>query len=133
MAAALIRCLFCASVQHPQRDAGFAGYVPASLWDGGDVFSDPYRCPMPDVLSGFETHAQVLVDAGLALEALPLLSAWECVAWRSARRVHETVRARTLRVAALVQLGFLSAASEQLLDLLAGRRLPDAVLDSDLV
>ncbi|KAG1679321.1 hypothetical protein FOA52_009353 [Chlamydomonas sp. UWO 241] len=132
MGATLVSCLFVSSIQHPQRPAGFATYVPLSLWDGADVFADPYRCPLSDVLSGLETLASTLIDVGLALDALPLLSAWECIAWRCARSVPATVRCRTLRVRALVQLGLLTAASELLLDLLAGRRLPDPLLDSDL-
>ncbi len=126
---------------------GFATYVPRELWQGVDVFSDPYRCNMTDLLSGLETvsrapgcplcvaqtaahssdrppgtmhntqpppgmqrkavgarvllawhcRSQVcctLVDAGLALEALPVLALWEHVAWLVTRNLQATVLCR---------------------------------------
>lgn len=47
--------------------------------------------------------------------------------------MHDTVRCRLRRVEALVSLGLLGPASEVLISLLSGQRLPDATLDSDLV
>ena len=43
MAATLLSAFFCAGVAHPQRRVGFALYVPVRLWDGVDLFTDPYR------------------------------------------------------------------------------------------
>lgn len=44
MAATLLSAVFCGSIAHPQRNRDFATYVPVSLWDGADLFADPYRC-----------------------------------------------------------------------------------------
>lgn len=43
MSASLISALFCNSIVHPQRNVDFASYVPVQLWDGADIFADPYR------------------------------------------------------------------------------------------
>ena len=43
MSATLLSALFCNTLVHPQRNVDFASYVPQQLWDGADVFADPYR------------------------------------------------------------------------------------------
>ena len=43
MSASLTSALFCNSITHPQRNVDFANYIPVQLWDGVDVFADPYR------------------------------------------------------------------------------------------
>ena len=43
MSGVLISALFCNSITHPQRNVDFANYMPLQLWDGADVFADPYR------------------------------------------------------------------------------------------
>jgi len=43
MGAALLAPLFTSSVAHPQRAVGFALYVPRVVWEGVDLFTDPYR------------------------------------------------------------------------------------------
>lgn len=43
MSGVLISALFCNSIVHPQRNVDFATYMPLQLWDGADVFADPYR------------------------------------------------------------------------------------------
>jgi hypothetical protein len=43
MSSVLLGAMFCCSSAHPQRQAGFATYVPRELWEGVDLLSDPYR------------------------------------------------------------------------------------------
>ncbi|GFH16836.1 uncharacterized protein HaLaN_13340, partial [Haematococcus lacustris] len=71
MAAVLLSAIFAASACHPQRPHGFATYVPRELWEGVDLFTDPYRCPITDLVLGLEVLVGVLLDADLALQALP--------------------------------------------------------------
>jgi len=43
LSALLLQALFSGSLVHPQRRLGFALYVPMELWQGADLFEDPYR------------------------------------------------------------------------------------------
>ncbi len=56
MAAVLVRALFCADAIHPQRMVGFATYVPRELWQGVNVFADPYRCVGTHTHTHTHTH-----------------------------------------------------------------------------
>lgn len=87
--------------------------------------ADPFAAPLPDLLAGCDAVASCLLDAGLALQALPVLALYEHLALHAARDVGETLHCRQLRVAACCQLGLLAEASRILLPLMAGRSLPD--------
>jgi hypothetical protein len=88
---------------------------------------------MTDLLSGVETIAVVLVDSGLALEALPVISLWEHVALYVTRSVNATLMCRIQRARALIHLGLLAEASSVVIGLMQGAALPDATLDTHLV
>ncbi|KAG2453644.1 hypothetical protein HYH02_001857 [Chlamydomonas schloesseri] len=137
LAARLAFCAFAAHLGHPQRRAGFATYTPRELWAAGAdawlVWSDPYRCPVVDLAGALEGAAAALLDAGLALEALPVLALWEHVARYVLRSLHGTVLCRLLRVRALVALGLLAEAVEVAGGLMGAAGLPDPTLDSDYV
>lgn len=136
LAARLAAASFSAHAGHPQRPAGFAAYTPRQLWDGADtrqLWGDPYRCPVGDLVGGLETVVGVLLDSAMELEALPVLALWEHLVLYVTRSLQGAVLCRIMRVRALVALGFLSEASAVLLGLLAGAQLPDPVLDTHLV
>lgn len=59
MASVLIGACFSCSLAHPQRNADFATYVPKGIWDGADLFSNPYDCNPEDVMVGVEVASQV--------------------------------------------------------------------------
>lgn len=111
---------------HPQRLLGLALYTPVELWPqlGADVWADPCTCAMPDALSGLETLAGCLLEGGLLLEALPLVSVWEHVALHVAGQVQATTLARLARARALVALGLLAEAAVVLERLMSGGGLP---------
>ena len=135
MASTLLSSVFCCTLAHPQRNVDFASYVPTYLWDGAeDIFSDPYRCNLTDLLSSLETLTSILIDNDLDLEALPMLSLWEYVAYRVARSLPMTIRSRLRRSQALSNLGLVGPASSTIMGLIAGNNLPDAARsDADLV
>lgn len=43
MAARLVGACFSCSLIHPQRPLDFATYTPLELWEGSNLFHDPYR------------------------------------------------------------------------------------------
>ena len=43
MAARLVGVCFSCSLIHPQRPLDFATYTPLELWEGSNLFHDPYR------------------------------------------------------------------------------------------
>lgn len=43
MAARLVGACFSCSLTHPQRPLDFATYTPLELWEGNNLFHDPYR------------------------------------------------------------------------------------------
>ena len=75
------------------------------------------RCCSADLLSGLETLAACLLDANMALPALPVLSMHEWVARHVVQDAAATVGVRVQRVRALCQLGLPSQAV-QLLNML---------------
>ena len=93
----------------------------------------PPRCNVTDLLSGLETVVSVLLDHGLALEALPVISLWEYVAHYVTRQLHSVLLCRLQRVEALCQLGLMAEACGVLLGLLGGLGLADPVMDTDFV
>lgn len=133
MGAALLQGCFGVSLMHPQRLLDFATYTPQLLWDNVNIFDDPYRCSLADVMSGLETIATVLVDSGMVLPALPVIALWEHTASHKARSVSGTVLCRTIRARALIHLGLMAEAASVLLGLMSGSKLPSRMLDSDLV
>ncbi|MEW5312856.1 MAG: hypothetical protein WDW38_004457 [Sanguina aurantia] len=133
LSARLLGAIFCSSVAHPQREVGFSGYVPRELWAGAELWGDAYKCNVTDLMSGLETVCGGLLDNDLALEALPVISLWEHMAYHVTRSLATTVLCRIQRVTALLQLGLLAEAAAVLGGLVVGAALPDAVLDSDAV
>ena len=47
MAAQLVGACFSCSLIHPQRPLDFATYTPLELWEGSNLFHDPYRSFLP--------------------------------------------------------------------------------------
>ncbi|KAF5826014.1 hypothetical protein DUNSADRAFT_5394, partial [Dunaliella salina] len=90
-------------------------------------------CNVTDLQSGLEGIASILMEAGLSLEALPVISLWEHLTLHIMRNLKATVICRLMRARALVRLGLMSEASEVLIDLMRGARLPDPTLDTDYV
>jgi hypothetical protein len=137
LAARLAAAAFAGHAGHPQRRLGFATYTPHELWAAGAdawlLWADPYRCPVGDLLGALEATAAALLDAGLALDALPVLALWEHVACHVTRSLHATVWCRLVRVRALVALGLLTEAVALCGELMAAQRLPDPLLDSAYV
>ncbi|KAG2499074.1 hypothetical protein HYH03_003257 [Edaphochlamys debaryana] len=137
LAGRLAFCAFSAHMGHPQRRVGFATYTPRELWAAGAdawvLWSDPYRCPVVDLAGSLETAAAGLLDAGLAIEALPVLALWEHVARDVTRSLHGTVLCRIMRCRALVALGLLTEACSVAAGLMTASGLPDPVLDSDYI
>eukprot|EP00798_Chlamydomonas_sp_ICE-L_P023816 gene23816-9379_t len=90
-------------------------------------------CNMTDLMSSLETTVTILLDHSLALDALPIIALWEHVTYLVTRNMHAAVLCRVKRVDALLQLGMMSEACSVLSVLMAGRKLPDPLLDTDLV
>ena len=44
MSATLLAACFACTLVHPQRAVDLALYTPLHLWEGVDLFLDPYRC-----------------------------------------------------------------------------------------
>lgn len=75
-------CILCliAKIILP-NEVSFSAYLLRS----SQPLPTPPRCNITDLLSGLETLVGILVDNDLALEALPMLSLWEYVAYKVAR------------------------------------------------
>ena len=80
------------------------------------------RCCSADLLSGLQTLAGCLLDANMALPALPVLSMHEWVARHVVQDAAATVGVRVQRVRALCQLGLPSQAVQLLSMLLKVQR-----------
>lgn len=102
-------------------------FLPAlrQLWDTVNPFEDPYSVPFEDLMNGCDSIATCLLDNGLALDALPVLSLYEYLASRLARSVDDTVHCRQLRVDACTQLGLMAEAQRIIVSLMVGSNLPD--------
>ena len=120
----LLAAVLPSSLSHPQRAVDTAGYTPAELAKGVNLFSDPHALNMPDLLEGLETVARVLTTAGHCLPALPVLSMWEWAARHVCRSLQQTVRCRIVRVHALCRLGLLREAAAVTAVLMRGTLLP---------
>jgi hypothetical protein len=132
LGAQLASAVFASSLSHPQREIDFAMYTPTCLCTGTDLFTDPFGLNLPDLLDGVETLARVLLQAGEALRALPVLSLFEWAAYHVHRSSHATLKCRFLRVEALCALGRLSEAYAVTFGLMHGSELPDSHISRDL-
>ena len=77
MSATLLSALFCNTLVHPQRNVDFASYVPQQLWDGADVFADPYR--WVSICHGSNVGICHGSNACLGLSLSPCLYACTCL------------------------------------------------------
>jgi len=125
MAMPLWRAPFALSLAHPSRLCDYATYVPSlgSLFAGVDLFADPKRLSVIDVLSGLEQCARTLLTQKEGLLALPVLALLECVAGQAARSPRRVLKSRLLRVEALTQAGMAGAACSMLASVLQGSGL----------
>ena len=62
MAAQLVGACFSCSLIHPQRPLDFATYTPLELWEGSNLFHDPYRS-----LPGTQHSSQYLISLSLLI------------------------------------------------------------------
>ena len=86
------------------------------------------RCCSADLLSGLQTLAACLLDASMALPALPVLSMHEWVTRHVVQDAAATAGVRVQRVRALCQLGLPSQAVQLLTMLLKVQRTVAACL-----
>eukprot|EP00201_Polytomella_parva_P014162 CAMPEP_0175058744 /NCGR_PEP_ID=MMETSP0052_2-20121109/12028_1 /TAXON_ID=51329 ORGANISM="Polytomella parva, Strain SAG 63-3" /NCGR_SAMPLE_ID=MMETSP0052_2 /ASSEMBLY_ACC=CAM_ASM_000194 /LENGTH=400 /DNA_ID=CAMNT_0016324179 /DNA_START=94 /DNA_END=1292 /DNA_ORIENTATION=+ len=114
LGAALLSGVFAASATSPQRACDFAAYVPREIWTAASFWTDPYVCPVGDLLAGLETVTTVLVENGFALESLPVIALWEHVTRFVTRSIQGVVLARLWRSRACVSIGQMAAAAESL-------------------
>jgi len=122
MALPLWRAPFALSLAHPSRLCDYATYVPSlgSLFAGVDLFADPKRLSVVDVLASLEQCARTLLTQKEGLLAFPVLALLECVAGQAARSPRRVLKARLLRVEALSQAGMAGAACSMLASVLQG-------------
>ncbi|KAL0048239.1 hypothetical protein WJX82_010821 [Trebouxia sp. C0006] len=125
MAARLVGACFSCSLIHPQRPLDFATYTPLELWEGSNLFHDPYRCNVSEMLDGLPCIIAVLLENGHALASLPLIAVLEWLAQHIQGLLPATVAVRLQRAQALTQLGLLAEAASVLAALMQGEGLPD--------
>ena len=81
----------------------FAEYVPIEVWEGVNIFQDPFQCNVTDLWESAWYVASLLVAHERVLVALPLCSLLEYCAAHALRDTPKTVAARLLRAQALVR------------------------------
>ncbi|GMH35476.1 hypothetical protein BSKO_03344 [Bryopsis sp. KO-2023] len=133
MAAALLFACFSCSISHPQRHVDHGTYQPLELWESKDFFMDQYKCNAHGLTVGAEAIAAILVENKMYLEALPVLSIHENLAYHVLRDLQGCVQSRVLRCRALCGMGMMQECCEVLWMLTHGRRLPDSMSQNDLV
>jgi len=71
-ASTMFSALFTCSMNHPQRLYDFGEYVPVEIWEGVNIFADPYKCSVLDLLEGLHFASSYLMANERFLEALPV-------------------------------------------------------------
>ena len=95
------------------------------LWIGVEVnAADMYRFDAKTVCDLALASAEIVLQSGRALEAIPAACLAEHLASFALFDVHKTVKARTLQATALADVGQHAAAADRLASLLAGAALP---------
>ena len=128
LASALFAAPFCSTIAHSQRALDLISLRYDSfpeLWIGVEVnAADMYRFDAKTVCDLALASAEIVLQSGRALEAIPAACLAEHLASFALFDVHKTVKARTLQATALADVGQHAAAADRLASLLAGAALP---------
>jgi len=135
LAAAFFKSVLSFSLPHPTSDLDYATYshqFPSSaesgqqLLPGVELFSDPYRCDLPSLLSSLHHCSQDLVTRHHAVKALPVLWLYQHLAHSVCRNVYHTVMAKILKLQAMCELCLFSECLALLAEIQSGARLPQS-------
>lgn len=111
----------------PCRAAEFASYTPKELITGFDPMSEPLRCEPATMMDAIEFAASILLRNEHALETLPMLSLYQYIAKDIIKDATAYANACVLKGRACAAAGFISEGLDLLLEVYAGRGLPDIV------
>eukprot|EP00239_Pterosperma_sp_CCMP1384_P007026 CAMPEP_0197855252 /NCGR_PEP_ID=MMETSP1438-20131217/26249_1 /TAXON_ID=1461541 /ORGANISM="Pterosperma sp., Strain CCMP1384" /LENGTH=302 /DNA_ID=CAMNT_0043470289 /DNA_START=80 /DNA_END=984 /DNA_ORIENTATION=- len=132
-ASTMFSALFTCSMNHPQRLYDFGEYVPVEIWEGVNIFADPYKCSVLDLLEGLHFASSYLMANERFLEALPMLSLYEYAAYHIRRDPKLTALARCLRARALCGVGNLPGAARLLCATIQGENVPGVQNSNDRI
>lgn len=99
------------------------GILDSSL-AGVPLSDDRYAGSVETVVASLSYVCNVLLTAGFALEALPVIAVYEVLGMRACRSIQVCIDARLLRLAALSKLGLYVAAFKLCVKVLLGLNLP---------
>jgi len=120
-AVCLVKEMLKCSLSHPMRLRDFRNSQTETLWPAFDPFLDLDRLRPSDLIDALEFLCSRLLGNDEVKDVLPLSILMEQIASRSCRSSRIVARARTLRLTALIQLGFISDAISLLVSMMKNK------------
>lgn len=93
----LLSSSFSSTISHPKRAVDHENYTPAQLLPGQELFLDQHHVNTYDALEGTKAVCHALLDTGMALEALPVLSIYEHISFHIVKDIHAVFDAQISR------------------------------------
>ena len=132
MASKIVLAVFSSSLTHPTQPVNFCDYTPTEMWEGRDIFGDPFECNATELKLALEHLVSTLMDCDMFVEVQPMLSLLEHIIATKFRDVSAIVRCRLRRLKSLYSCGRIRKAHKLMWDVIYGKGLPSP-LSGDVI